>query len=63
MGSNEDMQMLLMLRDKKTRDDGFRLLMNRYKEMAEILNSSENALKTNYHYATEKIKAYLKETE
>jgi RNA polymerase sigma-70 factor, ECF subfamily len=181
MSSNEDLQMLLMLRDKKTRDDGFRLLMNRYKEkiywyirrlvllhedaedilqetfinvyryadnfrgdsniytwlykiatnecirhfknskkelqkveitktvlnnfnandseseeailmkfqnavlhlpekqrivfnmryyeelsykeMAEILNSSENALKTNYHYATEKIKAYLKETE
>ena len=34
-----------------------------YKEMGEILNSSENALKTNYHYATEKIKAYLKENE
>jgi len=34
-----------------------------YKEMADILNSSENALKTNYHYATKKIKAYLKETE
>jgi RNA polymerase sigma-70 factor, ECF subfamily len=32
-----------------------------YKEMGEILNSRENALKTNYHYATEKIKAYLKE--
>ncbi|MFW5823037.1 MAG: RNA polymerase sigma factor [Tangfeifania sp.] len=32
-----------------------------YKEMGEILNSSENALKTNYHYATEKIKACLKE--
>jgi RNA polymerase sigma-70 factor (ECF subfamily) len=31
-----------------------------YKEIGEILNSSENALKTNYHYATEKIKAYLK---
>jgi RNA polymerase sigma-70 factor, ECF subfamily len=34
-----------------------------YKEMGEILNSSENALKTNYHYATEKIKACLKEEE
>lgn len=34
-----------------------------YKEMGKILNSSENALKTNYHYATEKIKAYLKEEE
>lgn len=34
-----------------------------YKEMGEILNSSENALKTNYHYATEKIKAYFKENE
>ena len=34
-----------------------------YKEMGEVLNSSENALKTNYHYATEKIKACLKEEE
>jgi len=34
-----------------------------YKEMRDILNSSENALKTNYHYAAERIKAYLKETE
>ncbi len=34
-----------------------------YKEMGEILNSSENALKTNYHYAVEKIKNYLNKNE
>lgn len=34
-----------------------------YKEIADILNTSENSLKTNYHYATEKIKTYLKEIE
>jgi RNA polymerase sigma-70 factor, ECF subfamily len=31
-----------------------------YEEMSEVLNSSVNTLKTNYHYATEKIKGYLK---
>ena len=79
MSRNDDLQMLWMLRERKTRDEGFRLLMDiykqrivfnmryydelSYKEMGEILNSSENALKTNYHYATEKIKAYLKEED
>ena len=31
-----------------------------YEEMSEVLNSSVNTLKTNYHYAVEKIKEYLK---
>jgi RNA polymerase sigma-70 factor, ECF subfamily len=30
-----------------------------YEEIAQILNSSVNALKTNYHYATEKIKDFM----
>ncbi len=30
-----------------------------YEDMGQILNTSVNALKTNYHYATEKIKQYL----
>jgi len=30
-----------------------------YEEIGQILNSSVNALKTNYHYASEKIKQYL----
>lgn len=30
-----------------------------YKEIAEITNSSEASLKTNYHYASEKIKEYM----
>lgn len=30
-----------------------------YEDMSQILNSSVNALKTNYHYASEKIKQYL----
>lgn len=30
-----------------------------YKEIAEITDSSEGALKTNYHYASEKIKDYM----
>ncbi len=30
-----------------------------YKQIAEVLESSEATLKTNYHYATEKIKAYM----
>lgn len=32
-----------------------------YEEMGQILNSSVNTLKTNYHYACEKIKEYLKQ--
>lgn len=32
-----------------------------YQEISQILNSSVNALKTNYHYASEKIKQYLVE--
>lgn len=32
-----------------------------YAEIAEISGKSVNTLKTNYHYATEKIKEYLKE--
>lgn len=31
-----------------------------YETISEILGSSVNSLKTNYHYATEKIKEYLK---
>lgn len=31
-----------------------------YETISEILSSSVNSLKTNYHYATEKIKEYLK---
>ncbi len=31
-----------------------------YKEMSEILNTSEGALKSNYHHATKKIEKYLK---
>jgi len=30
-----------------------------YEDMSQILNSSVNTLKTNYHYASEKIKQYL----
>jgi RNA polymerase sigma-70 factor, ECF subfamily len=30
-----------------------------YEEIGQILNSSVNSLKTNYHYASEKIKQYL----
>ncbi len=30
-----------------------------YEEIAKIMNSSINSLKTNYHYASEKIKKYL----
>jgi len=30
-----------------------------YEDIAQILNSSVNTLKTNYHYASEKIKKYL----
>jgi RNA polymerase sigma-70 factor (ECF subfamily) len=30
-----------------------------YEDMAQILNSSVNTLKTNYHYASEKIKKYM----
>lgn len=30
-----------------------------YEEIAQILNSSVNTLKTNYHYASEKIRQYL----
>ena len=30
-----------------------------YDDMGQILNSSVNSLKTNYHYASEKIKQYL----
>lgn len=30
-----------------------------YEEMSEVLGSSVNTLKTNYHYATEKIKTYF----
>lgn len=30
-----------------------------YEEMAQVLDSSVNALKTNYHYACEKVKEYL----
>jgi len=30
-----------------------------YDEMEEVVGSSANTLKTNYHYATEKIKNYL----
>jgi len=30
-----------------------------YEEIGQILNSSVNTLKTNYHYASEKIKQYL----
>jgi RNA polymerase sigma-70 factor (ECF subfamily) len=30
-----------------------------YEEMAQVLDSSVNALKTNYHYACEKVKDYL----
>ena len=30
-----------------------------YEEIGEILNSSVNSLKTNYHYASERIKQYL----
>jgi RNA polymerase sigma-70 factor, ECF subfamily len=30
-----------------------------YEEISQILNSSVNALKTNYHYASEKIKEYM----
>ena len=32
-----------------------------YAQIAEITGKSENTLKTNYHYAVEKIKEYLKE--
>ena len=32
-----------------------------YAQMAEITGKSEGTLKTNYHYAVEKIKEYLKE--
>ena len=32
-----------------------------YEEMEEIVGSSVNTLKTNYHYAKEKIKNYLSE--
>lgn len=32
----------------------------KYREMAEILETSEGALKTNYHHAVKKIKRYLK---
>ena len=34
----------------------------KYKEIAEILNVSEGACKSNYHHATKKIEEYLKET-
>jgi len=30
-----------------------------YEDIGQILNSSVNTLKTNYHYASEKIKQYL----
>lgn len=30
-----------------------------YEEISEVLNSSVNSLKTNYHYASERIKQYL----
>ena len=32
----------------------------KYQEISEILGSSVNSMKTNYHYATKKIKEYLK---
>ena len=32
-----------------------------YREIADITGKSENSLRANYHYATEKIKEYLKE--
>ena len=30
-----------------------------YEDIGQILNSSVNSLKTNYHYASEKIKQYM----